>query len=255
MQPNYRTPDTNRRSAWDVVFRPFNLYFLTRVVREVMRGSSSAGTDNFYRDYVEHCGGVLRAVEATGGRVEIFDLGHIPREPVVFVGNHISTLETLVLGHILRDHGMISFVIKENLMKYPYFKDILRELKCITVTRTQPARDLKAILRKGPELLKQGISVVVFPQRTRGAFHPEEFNYIGCMLAKRAGVPVVPLALDTRFWWKGKLISDLGPLRRKIPVRFAFGEPLTLGSDAKEVHRQCVDFIGERLRQWGAVSG
>ena len=251
MQLDYQTPDANRRSTWDVIFRPLNLYFVARVVREVMGGSAAAGTDRFYPDYIKHCGGVLRAVEATGGRVEIFDLGHIPDEPVVYVGNHISTLETLTLGHILRDQGEISFVIKENLMNYPYFRDILGELECITVTRTQPARDLKAILRKGPELLKKGVSIVIFPQRTRGAFHPEEFSSIGCKLARRAGVPIVPLALDTRFWGKGRLIPDLGPLYREIPVRFAFGKPLRFERDAKDVHRQCLEFIERRLNQWG----
>jgi hypothetical protein len=41
--------------------------------------------------------------------------------------------------------------------------------------------------------LKQGISIVVFPQTTRMVdFDASQFNSIGVKLAKKAGVPVVP---------------------------------------------------------------
>ena len=65
------------------------------------------------------------------------------------------------------------------------------------------------LMSKGVEHLKNGTSVIVFPQKTRAAeFNPEEFNSIGVKLAKRAGVPVQPLALDTSFWGRGKFISE-----------------------------------------------
>ena len=93
---------------------------------------------------------------------------------------------------------------------------------------------------------------MIFPQQTRGAFHPEEFSTIGAKLAKRTGAPVVPLAVDTRFWGKGSLLSDYGPIKRRIPVRFAFGEPRHVQANEKEVHQHYLDFIAERLTEWGA---
>ena len=138
-------------------------------------------------------------------------------------------------------------------MKYPYFKDILKSLECITVTRTNPVQDLKKILKDGPALLEKGISIVIFPQHTRGKFDPAEFSSIACKLAKRAKVPLVPLALDTRLWGKGRIISDLGPVRRDIPVRFAFGEAMTIDKNEKEVHASYLEFISGKLKEWGAL--
>ena len=238
----------------DKILRPFNLYFYFRAIKAVIGASKhiKEGTE-FYPHFIEHCGQVLASVESTGARVEYSGLENIPNEPCVYIGNHFSTLETLSLGNVINSRAKISFVIKESLMKYPYFKQILKELECITLTRTNPVADLKKILKEGPALLEKGISIVVFPQHTRGKFHPEEFSSIGCKLAKRAKVPIIPLALDTRFWGKGKIISDFGPVKRDIPVRFAFGPKMIIEKNEKEVHAKYLEFIGDKLAEWDAI--
>ena len=208
--------------------------------------------DDYYEQFVKHCRRIIDGVEATGATLEVSGLEHVPEEPSVIIGNHMSTLETITLGKILEDKTKVTFVIKESLMKYPYFKDILSKLECITVTRTNPVHDLKKILKEGPKLLEKGISIIVFPQHTRGEFHPDDFSSIGVKLAKRAKVPVVPLALDTRLWGKGKLISDLGPVSRDIPVRYSFGESMIIDKNEKEIHAKCLEFIGNELEKWDA---
>jgi len=251
---NYSTPDNIKRSIWDKIFRPFNLFFYINCISIICKASKKMvkNPGGEYPIFVKYCGKVLRTVEATGAKVSYSGLENIPDEPCVIVGNHFSTLETVTLGSIVNDRARLSFVIKESLMKYPYFKYILEKLQCITVTRTNPIQDLKKILKEGPALLEQGISIVIFPQHTRGEFDPSDFSSIACKLAKRAKVPIVPLALDTRLWGKGKLVSDLGPVRRDIPVRFAFGEAMTIEKNEKEVHAKYLEFIENKLNEWGA---
>lgn len=253
---DYKTPDNIKRSVWDKIFRPFNIYFYFNAITIICKAAKKIvkHPDKHYSIFVKYCGKVLRNVEATGAKIEYSGLENIPDSPCVIVGNHFSTLETVTLGRVINDRAKISFVIKESLMKYPYFKDILSSLECITVTRTNPVQDLKKILKEGPSLLEKGISIVIFPQHTRGKFEPDEFSSIACKLAKRAKVPLVPLALDTRLWGKGKIISDLGPVRRDIPVRFAFGEALTIDKNEKEVHSKYLDFISGKLQEWEAYT-
>ncbi|MCM8529956.1 MAG: 1-acyl-sn-glycerol-3-phosphate acyltransferase [Lentisphaeraceae bacterium] len=251
---DYKTPDTKKRSFWDKLFRPFNAYFYSRSINTIVQCARKMDDNNYYDLFVKHCGMIIDGVEATGAKLEVYGLENVPKEPCVIIGNHMSTLETITLGHSLRERTKVAFVIKESLMKYPYFHIILEKLGCITVTRTNPIQDLKKILREGPALLEKGISIIVFPQHTRGEFDPGDFSSIGCKLAKRAKVPVVPLALDTRLWGKGKVISDLGPVNRDIPVRYAFGEPMTIEKNEKEVHAKCLDFIGHQLEKWDAYS-
>lgn len=249
---DYSTPESTKRSIWDKILRPLNVYFYTRSLMSIVRCSKLLNKENYYDHFIGHCNDIVRSVEATGANVEAYGLDNIPKEPCVIIGNHMSTLETVTLGGLIGKRAKISIVIKESLLKYPYLGDILRKLECISLTRTNPVHDLKKILKEGPKLLNKGITIIVFPQHTRGAYHPDDFSSIGVKLAKRAKVPVIPLALDTRLWGKGKLISDLGPVNRDIPVRFSFGEPIVIEKNEKEVHAKCLDFISSELEKWGA---
>ena len=254
-QLDYSTAKDKKRSFWDKLFRPLNLFFYIKSIGIIVKASKYSNKENFYPEFINHCGKIINTIEETGNTVEVSGLGNAPEDgPCVYIGNHMSTLETVTLGKILEDKGKVCFVVKESLTKYPYFNKILSALGCIAVTRTNPIQDLKKILKEGPKLIEQGISVIVFPQHTRGAFDPADFSSIGCKLAKRAKVPVVPLALDTRFWGKGKMVSDLGPISRDIPVRFAFGEPMSIEKNEKEVHQKYLEFIGDKLESWGAYS-
>jgi 1-acyl-sn-glycerol-3-phosphate acyltransferase len=251
---DYKTPADKKRSFWDKLFRPFNAYFYLKSTRIIVKASRYAGKPEFYDRYLDHCGQIIKCVESTGATVEYSGLENIPDEPCVYIGNHMSTLETITLGNIIGNRGRVCFIVKESLMKYPYFNKILKGLECIALTRTSPIQDLKKILKEAPALLEKGISIIVFPQHTRGAFDPDGFSTIGCKLAKRAKVPIVPLAIDTRLWGKGKLISDYGPINRDIPVRFAFGKQIVIDKNEKEVHAQYLDFIGKKLQKWDAYT-
>jgi 1-acyl-sn-glycerol-3-phosphate acyltransferase len=108
------------------------------------------------------------------------------------------------------------------------------------------------MLEEGEARLRAGVSVIVFPQRTRApVWRPGEFNSIGVKLAKRAGAAVVPLAVRTDFWSTGKLIKDLGPIRPERNVRFSFGDPLTVSGNGRETQAAVVQFITEKMQAWG----
>ena len=119
-------------------------------------------------------------------------------DPVLFIANHMSTLETMILPCIISPLRKVTFVVKESLVKHPLFGDVMRSRNPIIVGRTDPRKDLEAVMTGGMELLSKGISIIIFPQSTRNVeFKPEEFNSLGVKLAKKAGVQVVPIALKT----------------------------------------------------------
>ncbi|MBW2177934.1 MAG: hypothetical protein JRH03_13480, partial [Deltaproteobacteria bacterium] len=52
--------------------------------------------------------------------------------------------------------------------------------------------------------LQRNVSVLVFPQTTRGLrFDPDKFNTLGIKLARRAKVPVIPVAVKADAWGVG----------------------------------------------------
>ena len=225
------------------------------VVRIVLGGSSKAKRgDYFDADWNKNSIDTLYALERVGGRFEVDGVDNFRNlsTPCVFIGNHMSTLETFVLPTLIVPFKKVTFVVKQSLVDYPFFKHIMRARDPITVGRTNPREDLKAVLEGGAERLKHGTSLVIFPQTTRSeVFDPSQFNTIGVKLAKRAGVPVVPVALLTDAWGNGKYLKDFGRIDPSRTIHFSFGEPMTIQGRGDEEHQKIVEFITGKLKEWG----
>jgi 1-acyl-sn-glycerol-3-phosphate acyltransferase len=253
---SYNTPVKKNKNLWDKIIHCNRLYFTAkyavivfRTRRQAIRGvyDTKAWADSsFY---------IFRFIEKSGGVFRISGMEYISKdpEPVVFIGNHMSTLETMVLPGIIAPHREVTFVVKESLVKHPLFGHVMRSRDPIVVGRTDPRKDFEAVMTKGMELLSKGISIVIFPQSTRSIeFKPEEFNSLGVKLAKKAGVKVVPIALKTDFWGQGKVIKELGPLDSKKIIYFKFGEPFPVTGTGKAENQKIIDFIQLALKEWGS---
>jgi 1-acyl-sn-glycerol-3-phosphate acyltransferase len=175
--------------------------------------------------------------------------------PCIVVGNHMSMMETVILPIILSSAKRLTYVIKESLLSYPVFKHVMRSRDPIAVTRTNPRQDFKTVMEQGMARLGNGISIIVFPQTTRAlTFDPEQMNSIGVKLAKKAGVPIIPLALQTSAWGNGKMIKDLGKIDSAKKVYFAFDAPLMVKGKGGEEHEMIIEFIQAKLKEWERLS-
>ncbi len=197
----------------------------------------------------------LRLTERCGSRVHVRGREHLRAlngRPVVLMGNHMSLLETGVFHAVAREYVDFAFVVKDSLMRVPYFKDILSAIGNIPVERKDPREDLKTVLTEGKKLLESGKSLIVFPQSTRTAtLDPDKFNSLGVKIAKSAGVPVVPFALKTDFLSQGRgIFRDLGPVHPGRDTWFEFGPAMEITGNGKEQLQQTVEFIQDRLDKW-----
>jgi 1-acyl-sn-glycerol-3-phosphate acyltransferase len=235
------------RIAPSLVFYPQLVYVVCKAASKAKRGGYS--DDEWARDSLR----VLRLLEKAGLRFTISGLQNLENltGPCVLIGNHMSIMETLILPVIVVPYAKVTFVVKESLLNYPVFKHVMASRNPVAVTRSNPRQDLKTVMSEGVDRLQNGISIIVFPQTTRSIeFDPLNFGSIGIKLAKKADVPVIPVALKTDAWKNGKYSKDLGPIYPEIPVNMAFGAPLRISGKGAEEHQQVVDFIREKLREW-----
>jgi len=198
---------------------------------------------------------VLKIVESAGGKFHISGLKSLGdhKGPVVYIANHMSLLDTLVLPCILLAFGKVTFVVKEGLLKYPVLGTIIRAIHPIAVTRENPRQDLRTVLVQGLSLISNGCSVIIFPQATRNAvFDVTTFNSLGVKLAQRANVPAVPVALKTDFQGNGKIIKDMGPVDPSKKLYIKFGEPMFVKGNGQVIHQNIIAFISKNLDAWGA---
>jgi len=252
---SYDTPDDKHRSIVDRLSLNTRWYFFGRYVAEIFRSRSQALWGLYDRKaWAESSYRVLELIEDCGGRFHLRGLDnlHYCQGPVVFISNHMSTLETMTFPCIIAPFMKVTFIVKESLVRHPLFGPIMRARDPIVVKRENPREDFQTVMARGKELLAGGTSIIIFPQSTRSAeFIPEEFNSLGIKLAKAAGVQVMPVAVKTDFWGNGKYLKDLGAINRSKPIHMVFGQPFSIQGTGKDEYKQVIDFIISHLREWG----
>jgi 1-acyl-sn-glycerol-3-phosphate acyltransferase len=130
---------------------------------------------------------------ASGVRVDFHDHERTETgEPRIFVCNHVSWYDVLVLVAYLPRY---SFVAKAELFKVPIFGPAARAVGTIPIDRD----NRKAAFQSYDEAarrIREGRNVVVFPEGTRGpSYALRPFKKGPFVLAVAAGVPVVPTVL------------------------------------------------------------
>ncbi len=253
-QPEYNTPENTSQKFLTKLFLATQWYFFTKCFAIITQAyiEIKKGTYN-YDKWIEYSHKIFKLVEECGGKISISGLENIKlcNPPVVFISNHMSTLETLILPCIIGGRIKITFVVKKSLIYYPIFGALLKKINPIVVDRNNPRKDFEIVLSEGKKFLSEGISIVIFPQKTRTLkFVPSEFNTLGIKLSKIAKVPIVPIALKTDFWTPGKIIKDLGTIHKNKKVYIKFGPPLVIKDTGKQEHQKIIEFISTNLTKW-----
>lgn len=144
-----------------------------------------------------------------GLRYQVIGQENLPDTPVVFLSKHQSAWETIAFQKILPP---ISFVLKRELLRIPFFGWGLAQFSCIAIDRAAGRDALDQVVEQGRQRLADGFSVLVFPEGTRVAMGSKKrFKPGGAWLAQHAGVPVVPIAHNAgEFWQKNAFLKYPG---------------------------------------------
>ena len=251
---SYHTPEDTRRLLLDRLVFNSRIVFVTKFVNLLNKARKIALKGQYdTSEWINSSISIFKLMEKCGGRFSITGLDNIKntQEPVVFISNHMSTLETMAFPGIISPIRPVTFVVKDSLTTHPLFGPIMRARNPIVVSRSNSRDDLKTVLTEGKKNLAKGTSVVIFPQSTRSVeFKEKEFNSLGVKVAVKAGVKIIPVAIKTDFWGNGKIIKDVGPLDRSKKIYITFGEPIAITGTGKAEQVQVVNFIKEHLKTW-----
>lgn len=160
-------------------------------------------------------------------------VGRLPREPVVFVANHNSHADTVVLLEVLGRDRSVAVAAADDY----WFRERLRGMALATSLGAFPfPREGSRGLRRTEELLAAGWSVLIYPQGTRGG--GKFRSGIGRLAA--AGAVLVPVGVVGTRHVLPKGSSR--PRRHAVSVRI--GDPLRL-RDTQEAVRQAEQAVAE----------
>jgi 1-acyl-sn-glycerol-3-phosphate acyltransferase len=187
--------------------------------------------------------GAVRIISFLAGtKVTVIGEENIPKDtPALFIGNHRSYFDIVVTYS--RFHGLTGFVGKKELAKIPLFSTWMRFLHCHFLDRSDVREGLKTILA-AIEDIKQGISIVIFPEGTRNTnadetellpFHEGSFK-----VATKTGCPIIPISINHT----SEIFEDHMPFIRSTHVTIEYGTPIY----PKELPREQQKFLGQYVQ-------
>ena len=153
-----------------------------------------------------------------GIRYRVIGRENLPATASVVLSKHQSAWETIALQQILPP---LCYVLKRELLRVPFFGWGLASIPGIAIDRAAGKDAMSQVVEQGRARRKEGLWVVVFPEGTRVApGTTRRYKPGGAILAKRAGVPVVPIAHNAGEFWKrnafikrpGEIVVSIGPV-------------------------------------------
>jgi 1-acyl-sn-glycerol-3-phosphate acyltransferase len=160
---------------------------------------------------------------APGMRRDVIGMENIdPKQAYVVVLNHQSMVDILSIYNLPL---VFKWVSKKEVYHIPLVGRLLLMHGDIVINRASAKEAMQLVHSKGKEWLKKGASVSIFPEGTRskdGEIH--NFKAGAFILAKDAGVPILPIVLDgtstlvRKGWminWRNKITIKVLP---PIPV-------------------------------------
>ena len=118
-----------------------------------------------------------------------------PNRPYIFIANHQSYIDIPVLIQAMPSF-QLRWIAKKELLWVPLFGWAMWSAKHIIVDRLNFSK-AKASLKKAEQRIKAGVSVVIFPEGTRGSNGQLlPFKRGGFVLAIKTRTPIAPVTLD-----------------------------------------------------------
>lgn len=161
-------------------------------------------------DWAKYC------VDATGAQVEVTGIENVPTDrSVVYIGNHQGIFDIpLLLGYIPYQKA---FIAKIEILKIPMISDWMKLMKCVFLDRKNPRQSVEA-MHQGMENVKNGYSMVIFPEGTRNKGGPvKEFKPGSFKLAFQSEADIVPVTIDGT-WKIYEEHKKINPAKIKLTI-------------------------------------
>lgn len=141
-----------------------------------------------------------------GIRAEVTGMENLPQgesEGAILLVKHQSTYETFLMP-VIMPHPL-AYVFKKELLRIPFFGWSIGSLDMIHIDRSQKARAFVHVIKRGKQLLGQGVWVIMFPEGTRiPRGEKGKYRSSGTRLAIECGAPVIPIAVTSAKCWPRK---------------------------------------------------
>jgi 1-acyl-sn-glycerol-3-phosphate acyltransferase len=124
----------------------------------------------------------------------VFGRENVPSKgPFIFVSNHVSYLDPLILGTALPCSKWFNYLAKKDLFEKPVTGWYLRQIHALPLDRDGDITTLKTVVK----LIKSGRSIILFPEGTRSKDAELQPARPGVgFIAAKTNVPILPAYIE-----------------------------------------------------------
>ena len=179
-------------------------------------------------------------VKMSGAKVNVHGEENIPKDiPVLFISNHQGNFDiALFMSYIDKPKG---YVAKIEMKKIPLLRNWMEYMNCIFMDRSSLKKSAEAII-EGIKILKNGHSLVIFPEGTRSRGNKiGEFKAGSFKLATKAKVPIVPVTIKGSY----KLMEENGNRIKPADVEI-FIHPMI---ETKNLSKEDLDVLPDKVKK------
>lgn len=164
---------------------------------------------------------------------------NIPKTPAIFVANHSSSLDIMILGSLCGTHPHV-WLAMTWLTKFVAFRYFLPRV-AVLVDMSSPQKGVRALIKTINLVKEHDMHVMIFPEGRRytdGNIH--DFYGGFAILAKKTELPVIPV----RIFNIEKVYPPETFLMRRCPVDVVVGEPMRMRVDESDQE------FKDRVHEW-----
>ena len=153
---------------------------------------------------------------------------NLPNAPFVIAAKHQSVFETIAFWSIFY---IPTFVLKNELLKIPFFGIYLKQMRMISIDRSAGANALRNIVDQSDYHLRNKRHIIIFPEGTRTRYGQRTLRYLPGVAALYMDmhVIVVPVALNSGKFWPSK-----GGVKKSGKIIIKILPPIKPGLDRKD---------------------
>lgn len=157
----------------------------------------------------------------SGVKLTVNGYENLPKdEAVLYIGNHTSLYDIIVTYPLMKQPT--GYIAKKEIKKVPFLSWWMYFVNCIFLDRKDARKGLQSVL-DAADLVKNGVSVFLFPEGTRSKDGKiQDFKDGGFKIATKSKCPIIPVGIEGT----ADIFENHFPFIKSGSVTVNFGKPV-----------------------------
>lgn len=215
--------------------------FKMKKLNNIKENKSKEEAEDYLNEQVK--GWVNYVIKITGCKVNVKGKQNLPKGNCLFVSNHQGYADIPVIMSVVE--RPLGFIAKKEMEKHTIMSSWMKEIHCVFMDRSNIRESVKAI-NEGVENLKNGYSMVIFPEGTRSKGGPiAEFKKGSLKLGTKADVAIVPIAINGSY----KIYEENNGKIEPADINVTICKPVYAKDYTREEQNNLADIIREVIKE------